>query len=241
MAANDYSSVWFETFPASITGEQTRQETGFIERAMPLAEFPRLLDLCCGRGRHAIELARRGYRMRGLDRHGPAIAHAQAAAEAAGVAASFAIGDMRRPGLAPAGFEGCVSLWQSFGYFSDGENLDVLRAVRPGLRPGGRLLLDIYNGLFFPRYQGTRTSQVNGRTVHGTQVCSDSRLTVTLTYEGSAETDVFDWRLYRPDELPGLAEAAGYRYRSCCANFDEELEPTPDRPRMQAVFEVPPA
>jgi len=60
MAANDYSSVWFETFPASITGEQTRQETGFIERAMPLAEFPRLLDLCCGRGRHAIELARRG-------------------------------------------------------------------------------------------------------------------------------------------------------------------------------------
>lgn len=238
MAANEYSAEWFETFLPSITEAQTRQEAGFVERAMPLAEFPRILDLCCGRGRHAIELARRGYAVRGLDRHGPAIAHAQDAAEAAGVRASFAPGDMRRPGLAPAGFDGCVSLWQSFGYFSDDENLDVLRAVRTGLRPGGRLLLDIYNGLFFPQYQGTRTSRIGERTVHGTQVCTGSRLTVTLTYEGTTATDVFDWRLYRPDELPGLAVAAGYRYRLCCANFDEDLEPTADRPRMQAVFEA---
>jgi SAM-dependent methyltransferase len=205
---------------------------------MPPGDFPRVLDLCCGRGRHAIELAQLGYQVTGIDRHAGAIDAARAAAHAAGVTTTLAVADMRRPGLAPESLDGCVSLWQSFGYFGDLENLSVLRAIRAALRPGGRLLLDIYNGTFFPHYQGNRISQIAGRTVHGTQRCAGSRLLVTLRYEGSHETDSFDWRLYTPAELPGLAEATGFRLMSCCANFDESLEPTPERPRMQAVFEA---
>ena len=47
--------------------------------------------------------------------------------------------DMRQLGEVPGQFDGVLSLWQSFGYFDEATNRDVLRQMSEKLREGGRL------------------------------------------------------------------------------------------------------
>ncbi len=65
---NAYSSLWFKTFLETIPDSQTEKEAAFVERCLPRAKYTRILDLCCGEGRHARLLAARGYSVIGLDR-----------------------------------------------------------------------------------------------------------------------------------------------------------------------------
>src|SRR6266404_6456216 len=77
---NSYSQRWFETFHAGIAEERTNKEIEFICAAAPLPDFCKVLDVCCGMGRHARALAARGYQVTGLERDAMAIAHARASA-----------------------------------------------------------------------------------------------------------------------------------------------------------------
>ena len=65
---NGYSHTWFETFLRSIPESQTDAEAAFLLRRLPSSQFPRVFDVCCGAGRHAVRLARAGYQVTGLDR-----------------------------------------------------------------------------------------------------------------------------------------------------------------------------
>src|SRR5690242_1354214 len=58
---NAFSGEWYATFLESLPAGITATEIAFVERQLPRAGFPSLLDLCCGPGRHAGELSRRGY------------------------------------------------------------------------------------------------------------------------------------------------------------------------------------
>lgn len=64
--ANVYSRQWFEFFHIGI-GE-ARTKTAFICRCAPLPDFRKVLDVCCGMGRHARALGSRGYSVTGIDR-----------------------------------------------------------------------------------------------------------------------------------------------------------------------------
>ncbi|MBI3271589.1 MAG: class I SAM-dependent methyltransferase [Planctomycetes bacterium] len=66
-----------------LTAERTRREVAFVERVLALAPGARVLDLCCGHGRHALELARRGYDVTGIDLSAPALELARKAAREA--------------------------------------------------------------------------------------------------------------------------------------------------------------
>lgn len=47
----------------------TREEVDLFSRVLNLSPDDHILDLCCGHGRHSLELARRGFRnVEGLDR-----------------------------------------------------------------------------------------------------------------------------------------------------------------------------
>ena len=56
------------------------QETAFVSRCAPLPSFRKVLDACCGMGRHARILSSRGYSVIGIDRDSDAIARARALA-----------------------------------------------------------------------------------------------------------------------------------------------------------------
>jgi SAM-dependent methyltransferase len=104
-----------------------------------------VLDLACGSGEHAVRLAQRGLEVVGVDIAASLVAHCrQRAGEAGAETARFEQGDMRE--LAYAGeFDAVLLLSGSFGFFDDATNMDVLARVARALRPGGRLLVDVFD------------------------------------------------------------------------------------------------
>jgi SAM-dependent methyltransferase len=235
--ANTYSSLWFDLFLSAIAPAQTAAEIAFIARLLPLPEYADVLDLCCGRGRHALPLAERGYRVTGVDRAPAALAEARGEAKRRGLAARFIQADMADLGAVPGSFSAVLSMWQSFGYGDAAANAALLRGVREHLAPGGRFLLDIYHHGFFAAHQGARHFEQGGRTVTETKRMDGDRLTVTLDYGPEVSADQFDWQVFTPETIGALAAACDLRAVLTCAGFDERQPPSPDVPRMQLLIE----
>ncbi|MGH1337287.1 MAG: class I SAM-dependent methyltransferase [Aureispira sp.] len=103
----------------------------------------RLLDLACGKGRHSIYLAQKGYEVVGVDLSPESIAHAQKFGHDR---LSFATHDMRQPLELPA-FDYVFNLFTSFGYFpNEEEHLQTLQAMRQNLKgDDSRLVIDFFN------------------------------------------------------------------------------------------------
>jgi ubiquinone/menaquinone biosynthesis C-methylase UbiE len=121
-----------------------RKECDFIEERLGLEKGAVMLDLCCGNGAHAVELASRGYNVVGYDLSLAMLARAQDEALDRGQRINFLQGDVREMAFDEA-FDGMYSWSTSFGYFEDDKNLNVLSRIHRGLRKGGIFLLDVIN------------------------------------------------------------------------------------------------
>ena len=231
---NEYSPTWYELFLQPIAPEQTEREATFVAHWLPLPAYSAVLDLCCGQGRHARALAERGYRVTGVDANAAALAAARRMSDDTIV---YLQHDMRRLAELPGTFDAIVCLWQSFGYFDAAGNADILRQISQKLRPGGRLVLDIYQRGFFERNQGTRHFKRQGRAISETKRMDGDRLTVTLDYGPDLPQDIYAWQLFSPDEIATLARQHGFELLLACAGFDQATPASAELARMQLVFE----
>ncbi len=103
----------------------------------------KVLDLCCGVGRHSLELARRGFRVMGVDRTAAYLERARKQAEAEGLNVEFVQDDMRAF-CRPEAFDAAINLFTSFGYFEDPEDdRRVVINVYRSLRSDGAFLMDM--------------------------------------------------------------------------------------------------
>lgn len=101
-----------------------------------------LLDLACGKGRHARYLSEQGYDVTGVDLSAQSIAYAR---EFAHEHLHFHVHDMR-VALPYGPFDLVLNLFTSFGYFEDeAQNVVALRNAAAALRPGGKLVIDFLN------------------------------------------------------------------------------------------------
>jgi SAM-dependent methyltransferase len=127
----------------------TLQEVDFVEAEIAADKSVRILDVGCGTGRHAIELARRGYHVTGIDLSANQVARAREKARAAGVEPVFEVRDARAPHFLAA-FDLVLMLCE--GGFSlmetDAMNFAILENAVRALRPGGKFLFTCLNGLF---------------------------------------------------------------------------------------------
>jgi SAM-dependent methyltransferase len=231
---NEYSPTWYELFLQPIAPEQTEREAAFVAHWLPLPAYCTVLDLCCGQGRHARALAERGYRITGVDSNAAALA---AARRMSGNLVTYMQYDMRRLADLPGTFDAIICLWQSFGYFDATGNADILRQINRKLRPGGRLVLDIYHRGFFERNQGTRHFEHTGRAISETKHMDGDRLTVTLDYGPDLPPDVYAWQLFSPDAIANLARQSGFEQLLACTGFDQARPASAEVARMQLVFE----
>ncbi len=234
---NTYSARWFSTFLDTVPAEQTAKELTFLRRVLPLPAFPSLLDLASGPGRLSLPLAQKGYRVVAWDRDADAIAAARFAAAAEGVTgARFEIRDVRTLSSADGPFDGVVSLWSSFGWFSPTGNRELLRSMAAAIRPGGRIVLDVYDAAFFRGREGERLHARGGTAVRERIRFAGDRLCIELRY-GNGEEDRFEWQAFTADALCALAAELGLGTVMACAAFDDSIEPNGEWPRMQLVFE----
>jgi SAM-dependent methyltransferase len=116
-----------------------------IVHVLDLKPGARVMDLACGSGEHARRLAKQGMEVVGVDIASSLVAHCRKeAAEEKIAAAHFEQGDMRE--LAYDGeFDAVLLLSGSFGFFDDTTNEDVLARIARALRPGGRVLIDVFD------------------------------------------------------------------------------------------------
>lgn len=138
---------WFDTpYYHLLYGERDEREAGlFIHNLLNVLRPDSasvFLDLACGKGRHALDLASYGFEVYGVDLSRNSIAEA---GKHASEKLHFYEHDMRKP-FRRAYFDYIFNLFTSFGYFDDREdNLQTLKAVRSDLKPGGIFVQDYFN------------------------------------------------------------------------------------------------
>lgn len=229
-----YSSIWFSTFMYTIPPAQTAREVAFLERQLPLSQYPAVLDLCCGAGRHAIPLAHNGHEVTGVDCDPAALARARAANTSR---ATFIEDDVRTAVHARGGWNAVIIMWASFGYFTSEQNRALVTGIRSSLGPGGLLVLDVYNRDWFEAHQGEHRRERAGIHITETKHVIGDRLSVELRYDGHSVVDRFSWQVFTPAALVHTLNDAGFRLVTQCTEFDESIPPNASQPRMQIVAE----
>lgn len=147
---NNWFEEWFdsplyERLYASRDEKEAKRLINFLEKTLQLNRCSRILDLGCGRGRHALNLAEKGYNVKGIDLSRRAIDTARSKAKMRGLKnVGFHVRDMRIP--LPETFDAVVNLFTTFGYFpSEEENKKVLDSVVKMLKKDGIFVLDYLN------------------------------------------------------------------------------------------------
>lgn len=144
-----FNSVYLKTDGDVVeNAAATNSEVEAIIAATGVQPNDRLLDVCCGQGRHSLEFARRGFRhVTGVDRSRYLIRLARRRAKREGLSIAFHEGDARKFRIKDANFHWAMVLGNSFGYFDrEEDDRSVLRAIRRALGAGGGLVLDIADG-----------------------------------------------------------------------------------------------
>jgi SAM-dependent methyltransferase len=134
------------------TDAQIKTEVNFIEESLGVQKGGVVLDLACGAGRHAVEMAARGYNVVGYDLSLAMLARAADEAHERKQKLNFLHGDMRDMGFEEM-FDGIYCWSTSFGYFDDEKNQLVAQRIHRALRSGGMLLLDLANRDFVTQRQ----------------------------------------------------------------------------------------
>jgi SAM-dependent methyltransferase len=228
---NSYSQSWFEIFHVPIAEERTKKEVDFISAVAPLPDFPRVLDVCCGTGRHARALAARGYSVTGVERDRAAVSKARES----GGGPHYIETDVRDYRPATSAHDLAMVMSQGFGYFYRAVNHDLLQRLANAIRGGGRIILDLWNPEFFVANQGERELKTPGGVVHENKHIEGDRLFVRLTYPDGANEE-FEWQLFAPAEMESLAESMGLDLLTSCTEFNAATNPAPDCPRTQFVL-----
>ena len=95
MKSDWYRTIWTLDIQKQSWVEDTRRQVDFLVEKLRLTGGERVLDLACGFGRHALELARRGFSVMGVDITPDYIRFAKEQAEKEGLAADFLCADIR--------------------------------------------------------------------------------------------------------------------------------------------------
>jgi SAM-dependent methyltransferase len=229
---NEYSPRWFASFMDTMPEEWTALEVEGICRRLPRPAFRRVLDICCGSGRHAAALSARGYEVTGVDRDAEALRRARASAPRA----TFVQMDLRELRTLAGPFDAALILWQSFGHFDPATNDRVLADVADALRPGGRLFVDLFHPAAIEAGSGRPYRSLRADGVVITDSLEAGRLQSTIEYaDGVAE--LMDFELFSPEALVVRAGQAGFAVVEQCCWWDETRPPDPAERRYQSVFE----
>lgn len=233
----DHPTAWWETFFATAAWRRVQLGWGSLEdaaeqadraiRALALEPGERVLDVPCGDGRVAIELAARGMDVTGVDLTEAFLEAGRERAAARGVEVELWAGDMREP-FGHDGFDAALCFWGSFGYFDDDGNRRQAAAVAEALRPGGRYLIDTVTlETLAARFRPRDRYEAEGVTVTTETALNlgEGRVETTWTFRSGDDEPVVrrsSIRCYTLRELTDLLRGVGF---AAFTALDAELGP----------------
>ena len=210
-----FSGLMLDLWQSLLPSERAAGDADFLQTACQLQAGSRILDVPCGEGRVACELANRGFRVVGVDISADLLRVARQRAEQRNQLVEWHEGDMRDLPWEQT-FDAAFCWGDSFGYMDDAGNEQFLAAVRRALKPGGRWAMEMgmVAEVLFPRYREELTREVNGLGValRRSYNAKQGRLTVdyTLTRAGTEEKRSASYRIYNCSDLCRMLEQAGF-------------------------------
>ncbi len=221
--------------------QSTRSQCDLLLRLLDLKTSDTILDLACGHGRHALELAKRGFTcVVGLDYSEAALDHARAEAKSCSLALELTKGDMRTLEFNQQ-FRAIYNLYNSMFYWDDITHNTILQGVYKALQPNGYFLLEVYNRdakvleklleqyPFYGRWKSlkrylslvkrynlytitTSKFDLEKGVMHGTKTIR--------TFGKTLQTDTFAVRLYTLNELKTMLVANGFIVKQIVSSPD---------------------
>ncbi len=220
-----FLKVWPQIAQA-VTGYRAGANAGILPllRRLGVPRDARVLDVPCGYGRHAVMLARHGYRVTGVDFSPALLRQARKSARARRVEAEFLRGDMRRLRFRNR-FHLVLNLFTSFGYFGDHGDQRVLERFHRALRPRGWLVMHLINRDYIvshyqphdrARLAGFRLEQRmrtdwESSVIHGEWIATFDRLRKRGARSSRVLRGATHLRIYSPHELVRMLRVAGFR------------------------------
>lgn len=210
-----FTGVALDLWRAVTSPEMTRAEADFLEQCCQPAVDARLLDVPCGNGRLAVELARRGYRLTGVDLAPENIAEARERSDQAGYTIELQQGDMRQLPWTEQ-FDAAFCFGNSFGYLDDAGNTDFVNAVARCLQAGGRFVIDTgaVAEAILPNLKERTWYDVGGILflIENRYDHLEGRLESQLTFvrDGVVERRAISQRVYTYSELERMLRVAGF-------------------------------
>jgi cyclopropane fatty-acyl-phospholipid synthase-like methyltransferase len=210
-----FSGLTVDMWRQVVTDDQTRSEADFIQKMLQLTPPATILDVPCGLGRLAIELASRGFTMSGVDISVEFLEEARAAANKRPLNVSWQQRDMRDLPWQMS-FDGAFCFGNSFGYLDDDGNAQFLDTVYRVLRPDGRFVLDASSVAenVLPRIQEHTEMQVGDilfiEDNHYDHTLSRLDTEYTFVRVDRTEKKFGSHRIYTYRELQRLVSNAGF-------------------------------
>jgi SAM-dependent methyltransferase len=221
-----FSDFYLRAYADDERSEEAAAQALAAARLTGCPEGGVLLDVPCGFGRHAVPLARAGYRVTGVDRSEALLAEARR--RAGGERGPRLVrADYRELPFADASFDAAINLFTSLGYLGDDEDTRALAEIGRVLRPGARLAIEImHRDLLVREFReqdwrllGEGRLLLEQRTFDA--AAGLAQVTQTLIDgTGRRESRSYSIRVYAATELLAMLARAGFAEARCYGDLE---------------------
>jgi SAM-dependent methyltransferase len=224
---NDYLTVY-----AHRGDHEARKVINLILNYVCLEPQNRILDLCCGQGRHALYLADLGYQVFGVDLSRTLLEIAKFR-QTKNQPAYFIQADMRYLPIRNR-FDLLLNLFTSFGYFeTDRENEEVFNQFYQALKPGGNFVFDYLNKSYvISHLVPYHKEQIEDVQVKQERFIEGSRVKKIITLNKAGKRSIFheSVKMYGPEELLLMFKKANLKVLQIFGDYNgEALDETSQR------------
>jgi SAM-dependent methyltransferase len=221
-----FDDFYLRAYADDARQDEAREQALAAARLASCPEGGEMLDVPCGFGRHAVPLARAGYRVVGVDRSRALLAEARRRAGGERWP-KLVEADYRRLPLPEASFDAAVNLFSSLGYLGDDEDTAVLAEIGRVLRPGGRLVIETMHRdrlvrEFRPRdwrLLGEGRLLLEQRTFDAVSGVAQTTQTL-IDSTGARDSRTYSVRVYSATELVAMLDRAGFAEARCFGALD---------------------
>jgi SAM-dependent methyltransferase len=229
-----FNSPYYHVLYRNRDEEEARFFIDNLAQKLQFSPAHTLLDVACGKGRHATYLNSKGLYVVGLDLSIESIGQAR---QGENERLHFFVHDMREV-FAENSFDFVLNMFTSFGYFeSETENLSAIQAMATALRKGGKLVIDFFNAYKVVQdLVPIETKQVDDLTFHIQRKVENQYIVKEIDFEHQGHSYHFEEKVKAIDldEFSAYCQMAGLQIAQTFGNYS--LEPYEEKTSERLIL-----